>query len=171
LADAGSVVIPAIVLRAASEQDLAFLFRVYASTREDELALTGWSEEQKHAFLAMQFDAQQRYYHEHFPAARFDVIEVGTDAAGRFYVDRCVEEIRVIDIALLPEYRRAGIGGTLLRELQEEAASQSKPILIHVEHHNPAIRLYSRLAFQPIADHGVDKEMIWIPPGAVRPRN
>jgi ribosomal protein S18 acetylase RimI-like enzyme len=164
-AEAGSIVIPSIALRAASEQDLAFLFRIYASTREEELRPTGWSEEQKRAFLAMQFDAQHRYYHEHFPAARFDVIEVEGDPAGRFYVHRSDDEIRVIDIALLPEYRGAGIGGTLLRELQAEAASQSRPIIIHVEQSNPAIRLYSRLAFQPTTDHGVYKEMIWIPPG------
>jgi ribosomal protein S18 acetylase RimI-like enzyme len=171
LADADRVVMPGIVLREASEQDFAFLFRVYASTREEELALTGWSEEQKNAFLAMQFDAQHRYYHEHFPAARFDVIEVRGDAAGRLYVDRCDDEIRVIDIALLPEYRAAGVGGSLLRELQAEAANQGKPIVIHVEQHNPAIRLYSRLAFQPAADHGVYKKMIWIPPKAVEPRS
>jgi ribosomal protein S18 acetylase RimI-like enzyme len=171
LADAHHVVIPGIVLRAASEQDLPFLFRVYASTREEELALTGWSEEQRSAFLTMQFDAQHRYYREHFPAARFDVIEVAGEAAGRLYVDRCNDEIRVIDIALLPEYRRVGIGGGLLRELQAEAASESKPIIIHVEPHNPAMRLYARLEFQPIADRGVYREMIWIPPEPARPRS
>lgn len=161
--------IPRIALRAASEQDLAFLFRVYASTREEELRPTGWSEEQKNVFLTMQFNAQHSYYHAHFPAARFAVVEVEGDPAGRFYVDRSNQEIRVIDIALLPEYRGAGIGGTLLRELQAEAASQSKPIIIHVEQSNAAIRLYLRLAFQPTTDHGVYKEMIWIPPGTVRP--
>jgi ribosomal protein S18 acetylase RimI-like enzyme len=171
LVDAGSVVIPSIVLRAASEEDLPFLFRVYASTREEELAPTGWSEEQKHAFLAMQFDAQHRYYHEHFPAARFDVIEVAGEASGRLYVDRCTDEIRVIDIALLPQYRGAGIGGRLLRGLQTEAASESRPIIIHVEQHNPAIRLYARLEFQPVADHGVYKQMIWIPSEPARPRS
>jgi len=171
VSEAGSIVISGIALRAASEQDLAFLFRVYASTREQELRLTGWSEEQKHAFLAMQFDAQHRYYYEHFPAARFDVVEVEGDPAGRFYVDRSDEELRVIDIALLPEYRGAGIGATLLRELQAEAASQSKPIIIHVEQSNAAIRLYSRLAFQPTREHGVYKEMIWIPPKTIASRS
>jgi ribosomal protein S18 acetylase RimI-like enzyme len=161
-------VTPGIVLRPASEEDLPFLFRVYASTREEELALTCWSEEQKHAFLAMQFDAQHRYYHQHFPAARYDVIEVAGEASGRLYVDRTSDQIHVIDIALLPEYRGAGIGGRLLRELQTEAASESKSIVIHVEQYNPAIRLYARLAFQPTADRGVYKEMIWIPPANPR---
>jgi ribosomal protein S18 acetylase RimI-like enzyme len=160
----GDVVMPAIVLRAASEEDIAFLFRVYASTREGELAPLAWSDEQKHAFVAMQFDAQHRHYRTHFPDARFDVIEVGGAPAGRFYVDRSDQEIRVIDLALLPEYRGAGIGGTLLHELQVESARQATPIVMHVEHHNRAVRLYRRLEFRVVADDGVYQKMIWTPP-------
>src|SRR4051812_8492249 len=50
-------------LRPETEDDTPFLFRVYASTREQELAqAVGWSAEQKLAFLTQQFQAQRQHY-------------------------------------------------------------------------------------------------------------
>jgi ribosomal protein S18 acetylase RimI-like enzyme len=63
--------------------------------------------------------------------------------------------MRIIDIALLPAWRGRGIGGRLLRGLQEEAAAGSKPLTIHVERMNPALRLYERLGFALREDKGV----------------
>lgn len=157
-----------IHLRSADHGDLAFLQRVYASTRQDELALTGWSPEQKEAFLAAQFQAQHAHYHRHYPHGRFDVIEVDGEPAGRLYVDRTQREIRIIDIALLPAWRAHGLGSRLLREILEEAGAVAVPVTIHVEQMNPALRLYLRLGFEPVADKGVHWLMRWSPP-APRP--
>ena len=60
-----------------------------------------------------------------------------------------------MDISLLPEHRNRGIGTTLLKELFAESAATEKPVTIHVEKYNPAMRLYERLGFVPIADRGV----------------
>ena len=147
--------IPTVDLRPIRPDDEAFLYRVFAGTREPEMALLGWNEEQKTAFLWMQFQAQHRYYQEHFPAASFDLIVRDNAPVGRLYVDRRDDEIRVIDIALLPEHRRAGIGGALLRDLLAEADRAGKPVRIHVERNNPALRLYERLGFVRIGDTGV----------------
>jgi ribosomal protein S18 acetylase RimI-like enzyme len=68
------------------------------------------------------------------------------------------------NIALLPEYCSRGIGTTLLRGLQSEAVAAGKPLRIHVEHFNPALRLYERLGFHPIADRGVYLFMEWQSP-------
>jgi ribosomal protein S18 acetylase RimI-like enzyme len=145
----------ALSLRPAGPEDIAFLFRVYASTRTEELAPVPWSDEQKRAFLAMQFDVQDRYYLEQFPGAVFQVILRDGQPAGRLYVDHRDEELRIIDIALLPEHRGAGVGGTLLRGLLDEAKQAGKPVRIHVERFNPALRLYARLGFERVADTGV----------------
>src|SRR5262249_39352148 len=107
--------------------------------------------------------AQHRYYQEQFPGAAFDVILRNGQPAGRLYVDRRAEEIRIIDIALLPEHRRAGIGRGLLEEVLAEATQTSKPVRIHVERFNPALRLYERLGFQRIGDTGVYFLMEWLP--------
>lgn len=152
------------MLRPARSTDRPFLLRVYASTRAEELALVDWSPEQKQAFVAMQFEAQDRHYRAHYPAARFDVIERNGEPIGRLYVARGEDEIRLIDISLLPEHRNGGIGGTLLRALLEEAAAAGKRVRIHVEQFNPALRLYARLGFEELEERGVYKLMEWVPP-------
>ena len=154
---------PIPTLRAARAEDFDFLFRVYGSTREDELSATGWDEDQRRAFLVMQFNAQDQYYRRNFPHAYFDVIEVQGTPVGRFYVDRPEREIRVLDIALLPAFRCQGIGTMLLNELIVEAGEQACPIVIHVERHNRALNLYLRLGFQPAGESALDRQMVWSP--------
>src|SRR5262245_34978717 len=112
-----------IGLRPVTPADEPFLCAVYGSTREAELALVEWDERQKLAFVQMQFAAQHRYYQEHYAGAAFQVVLCDGVSAGRLYVARWADEIRIVDIALLPEYRNAGIGTALLRGLQEEGAT------------------------------------------------
>ncbi len=143
-------------LRPVKPGDEDFLYRVYASTRQEELAQVGWDEAQKAAFLRMQFDAQARYYREHYAGAQFLVILAEDQPAGRLYVIRWPAEIRIMDIALLPEHRGAGIGTKLLGDLISEAEASGKPLSIHVERFNVrALRLYERLGFEEVADKGV----------------
>jgi ribosomal protein S18 acetylase RimI-like enzyme len=150
-----TVATPRTRLRPISESDDRFLRRVYASVREDELALVPWDEAQREAFLRQQFDAQDRHYREHYDGASFDVIEVEGEPAGRLYVARWEDEIRIMDIALLPEHRGAGIGTRLLRDLLDEARRTGRRVSIHVEKQNRALRLYERLGFATVADRGV----------------
>jgi ribosomal protein S18 acetylase RimI-like enzyme len=145
----------------ATPEDQQFLRAVYVSTRVEELARVPWSDEQKRAFTDMQFAAQDADYRRNYPDAQYSIIEVQGVPAGRLYVDRCSKEIRIIDIALLPEYRRAGIGTKLLRELQHEAHTAGKTLTIHVEKFNPALRLYQRLGFRQIEDKGVYLFLEW----------
>jgi ribosomal protein S18 acetylase RimI-like enzyme len=114
-----------------------------------------WDEAQKEAFLRTQFDAQTSWYREHYADASFDVVVVGGEPAGRFYVHRGESEIRIVDIALLREHRGNGIGTSLLRELLAEADAAGKSVTIHVERLNPALRLYERLGFSIAEDKGI----------------
>lgn len=150
-----------ITLRPVAPADEPFLREVYSSTRTEELAQVPWTDEQKVAFLRMQFDAQHSHYHEHYPNAAFDVILIEGQPAGRLYVHRGSDEFLVIDIAMLPAYRNRRIGTHLLGALQTEAALARKPLRIHVERFNPALRLYERLGFQQIDDQGVYLFMEW----------
>jgi ribosomal protein S18 acetylase RimI-like enzyme len=115
----------------------------------------------------MQFAAQHAHYQEHYAGAAFDVILCNGAPAGRLYVARWPAEIRIVDIALLPEFRNAGIGTRLLRDLLAEGAAAGKRVSIHVERFNPALRLYARLGFQVAADDGgVYLRLEWTPPPA-----
>ena len=152
-----------IGLRPIQAGDEAFLYQVYSSTRQEELAPVPWTEARKEAFLRMQFNAQHRYYQEHYSDAAFQVILLDGEPAGRLYVARRPEEILIVDIALLPEHRNAGIGTSLLTELLAEGEKAGKPVRIHVERFNPALRLYERLDFRQIADRGVYFLLEWSP--------
>ena len=128
---------------------------MYASTRAEELAVVPWDDAQKDAFLRMQFDAQDAWWRENYAEASFDVILADGEPAGRLYVHRGPSEIRIVDIALLPEHRGGGIGTSLLRELFTEADESGKSVTIHVERMNPALRLYERLGFTVAEDKGI----------------
>lgn len=154
---------PEITLRPITDDDLPFLSRLYASTREEELSVVPWPEEQKRTFLEQQFRAQHHHYHEHYSGAAFDLLLVDGEPAGRLYVARWPREIRIVDIALLPEHRGRGVGTELLQGLLDEGARSGKPVSIHVEKNNPALHLYQRLGFRPIEDKGVYLLMEWSP--------
>lgn len=151
----------AITFRRVGEGDAAFLYDVYASTRQEELAPLGWSDAQRSAFLQQQFAAQDTHYRQHFGAADFLIILRGGAPVGRLYVDRRADELRIVDIALLPSHRGAGIGGAIMADLLREAATAGKAVRIHVEHNNRALRFYERLGFRRIGEAGVYFLMEW----------
>ncbi len=153
----------ATTLRPVTPGDRDLLFRVYASTRAEEMALVDWAAEQKERFLRFQFEAQDKYYLEQFPRASFDLILRDGEPVGRLYVDRRDDEIRLIDIALLPEHRSRGIGGAIMERILAEAAAAAKPVRIHVERDNRALGLYRRLGFRDVEEQGVYYLMEWSP--------
>ena len=147
---------PSITLRPIREEDMEFLLRLYGTTRADEMAMVvDWTDEQKDFFVRMQFEAQHAHYHQHYGDAQFDLVLVDGIPAGRLYVHRRPTEIRLVDISFMPEYRNQGTGTALLKQLFFESEDSGKPVTIHVEKYNPAMRLYERLGFTPSADRGV----------------
>ena len=143
-----------LTFRPIADADLGFLAQLYASTRMEELSVTGWPDERKAAFLQMQFDAQHAHYQQHYAGTDFLVIERADEAVGRLYLARWNSEHRIVDIAFLPEHRGKGLGSALLRDLLEEAGRAGKATTIHVEKLNPARTLYRRLGFVPAGDEG-----------------
>jgi RimJ/RimL family protein N-acetyltransferase len=150
-----------IAFRPIREDDRDFLFHLYASTRAEEMKLVPWTEEQKEQFVRMQFHAQTTYYAEQYDPGQFFIIEQDGKPVGRLYFDRSAEEISIVDITLAPKMRGAGLGSLLLQEILDEAAGSGKAVVIHVEHFNPAMRLYLRLGFRHVATNGVYHLMRW----------
>lgn len=148
-------------LRPETEDDIPFLMRLYASTREQELAPVPWTPEQKQAFLASQFQAQRHHYRTYFGGCAFDVLEHRGEPAGRLYVDVRKTNLHIVDIALLPEWRGRGVGTAIITAMQTSARAAGKGVGIFVEKFNPALRLYRRLGFADIADHEIYLEMEW----------
>jgi ribosomal protein S18 acetylase RimI-like enzyme len=150
-------------LRAETDDDLPFLMRLFASTREQELAPMPWSAEQKRAFLAGQFNIQRHHYRTYIADADYQVLEHNGAGAGRLYLDIRQTHLHIVDIALMPAWRGKGLGTAILTALQEAGRARGIAIGIFVEKFNPALRLYRRLGFTEIADHDVYLEMEWSP--------
>lgn len=138
---------PEITLRPIEPPDEEFLYRLYASTREEELAPLTWDDAQKAAFLRMQYAAQTHHYHTHYADCAFQIILADGVPIGRLYLDRAEHEFRIIDIALLPEWRGQGIGGALLESILAEADALGRLVSLYVEGFNRASQLYERLGF------------------------
>jgi ribosomal protein S18 acetylase RimI-like enzyme len=149
------VAAPTLTLREAKPEDEPFLFRVYADSRREELAVVPWTAEERHAFLASQFAAQYRYYREQYEGATYHVVVADGEPVGRLFVARWPAEIRIMDIALLTEQRGRGLGTRLLMTLCDEADALAVAVSIHVEKQNRAQRLYRRLGFEEREDRGI----------------
>lgn len=150
-----------VELRPATPEDRELLFRVYAATREEELAPVPWPPEAKEAFLRQQFDAQDSWWHAHYAGATFEVVVVDGRDVGRLYLWEGPSEVRIVDVALLPEVRGCGVGTRLLEDVKAGAAAAGKAVTIHVERMNPALRLYERLGFRLVEDKGVYLFLEW----------
>ena len=153
-----------LTLRPVTADDEAFLLSVYDSTRAEELAQAEWQEGQKEAFLKWQFDLQRREYDTRFPDAEYNVILVDDQPAGRIWIGRDDKQIRLLDIAVLPEFQNHGVGRVLLGSLIDEAKQSGKPLrhMVFVLN-NDAHRFYERLGFVIIEDLGAYKHMEWKP--------
>lgn len=150
-----------IQFRAIEESDMDFLQELYGTTRAAELSMLPWSDEQKHEFVQMQFEAQHSFYQEQFASSEFWILERAGLRLGRLYLDRRENEFRIIDISLMPNFQGMGLGSQILSAVMADAQSQQLPVTIHVEKNNPAMKLYKRLGFELVEDQGVYDLMQW----------
>lgn len=134
-----------VALRPAQPADASFLQALYASTRRDEMAPTGWPQAQIDAFLADQFALQSAHYAQHYADAAFSVVERDGVPVGRLIVLDRPAEVRLVDVALVDEARGRGLGTRLVEGVLAQAAGRR--VVLHVEVFNPALRLYERLGF------------------------
>jgi ribosomal protein S18 acetylase RimI-like enzyme len=153
--------IDTITLRPERSEDEPFLREVYASTRKEEMDALGWPPAMREAFLNSQFSAQVRGYRTTFPRADSQIILSNGRAGGRVVVNRAAKEILLVDIALLPEHRNAGIGTVLMQRLLSEAATSGKPLRLSVTKGLRAFRLYERLGFEKTGESDLRDELQW----------
>ena len=153
-----------LTLRPATPVDEEFLIAVYGSTRAEELAPVPWSVEQKDQFVRWQYGLQKHDYVKRFPDADYRVVLLNDQGAGRIWVGRDQKEIRLLDIAILPEFQNRGIGTALLQLLIKEA-TEKKKMLRHMVFmlNSNATRFYERLGFVVFEEEGAYKHMEWRP--------
>jgi len=153
-----------VQLRVAVDSDEEFLLKLFASTRSDELAALAWNPAQAELFATMQYGIQRQNYKTLYPNARNEIILLDEQPIGRMLIDRSGNDFLLVDIALLPEHRNQGIGGALIKNLLQEAASLFKPVVLQVFSYNPACHLYERLGFSKTSEENAYIEMKWNKP-------
>lgn len=153
-----------VSLRPVTPADREFLVVVYGGTRAQELAQVDWTIEQKVGFIRWQFEMQEQEYNQRYPEARYDVILVDGVPAGRMWVGVDDKQIRLLDIAIIPQFQNRGVGTQLLKQLMDEA-TQANKVLRHMVFmlNDNAFRFYERLGFVTIEDIGGYKHMEWDP--------
>ena len=153
-----------IFMRPMTEEDHPFLLKLFGTTRERELEMVAeWTAEQKMEFIHFQWKAQLTHYQEHYPNATHHILlkketkdkQRETVPIGRLYVEREPDLIRLMDIALLPDYRNRGWGGQLIQALLDEAAQHDQLVRLYVfKENHKAHQLYQRMGFQDLGEEG-----------------
>jgi ribosomal protein S18 acetylase RimI-like enzyme len=154
---------PSITLRPATEDDADFLLTLFKSSRGDDLRGLGWEEDRIGEFLEMQYEAQLNFLNADHPKLDDQIVLADGTAVGHLAIEQRPNEIRLVDLSLLPEHRNAGTGALLIQELQTQAAAAKRPLRCQVIRFNRAIGLFERLAFRRTSETGSHFQMEWLP--------
>ena len=144
-----------VTLRPVTPEDGELLLQIYAAAREIELSMVPWDDDQKRAFLEHQLAAQTAYYITEFPGATHDVILLDNEPAGRLYIDRTGDQITILDLAVLSQFRNNGVASALVSELLNEG----RPVGVCVETFNPSRDFFAKRGFEVISDDGANLRM------------
>lgn len=158
---------PEFSLRPVEAADEPFLRALYVTTRPDVAAMLGWPDAERESFLEGQFQAQLASYRARFPESDHVLVCAGGEPVGRLWVERSASGILIVDVALTPAHRGAGIGTSLLHNLMAEARSADVPIRLSVDKDNlRAISLYRRLGFRMVSEDEMRMRMEYRPPAS-----
>jgi ribosomal protein S18 acetylase RimI-like enzyme len=146
-----------IAYRPMTDDDLPFVAALYATTRAEEVAATGWPEAMQAAFLEQQHRAQHALSRTAWPDGEWLIIARAGAPVGRLYLAQELGKRLLVDISLLPETRGAGLGTAIFTDL---LAAETLPVELHVQRLNPARRLYERFGFRIVEEQPVYFRMI-----------
>jgi ribosomal protein S18 acetylase RimI-like enzyme len=133
-------------------RDAQFLFGLYRSTRQNEIALMNWGKKEEHLFLTSQFMAQHIHYVSAFPDATYTIIKRDNVGIGRLYLHQNKDRLHLIEITVCPELRGHGIGSALLSTLTTAADKEKLTFTLMVDQSNPVQSLYQRYGFNVTED-------------------
>lgn len=153
---------PVISLRLATEADQPFLGRLFHVCRREEFAALG--EETARRLSASQFEMQAGSYASRFDLSGSNVITIDEVPVGRIWVHCEETEWLLVDFALLPEHRSAGLGTIFLRDLIVQADRNDATVRLEVRADNMgAQRLYFRHGFTVETSTETDLQLVLRP--------
>jgi ribosomal protein S18 acetylase RimI-like enzyme len=127
-----------LTTRPAAPDDYDFIYAVFRDGFRPHVERAwGWDEAQ-----------QAQTFRAEFAAAATEIVLLDGQPIGSLRVDDHGDHLFLDFIALLPEYRRQGLGTRLLQPLLERGRAAAVPVRLHVLAVNPACALYERLGFR-----------------------
>ncbi len=160
---AASLAEPGIALRPERSADQSFIRRLYRAGRADEIAAAGWPPKMARAFLDDQFTYQEHHFAGLGAGLHRFMITSDRQAIGRLYLIQRADFVHIVDIALIAQRRKSGLGTDIVSVLQRAVADHGQAgLTLNVVKGSAAIRLYQRLGFA-LADtaHPTHLSMIW----------
>lgn len=152
-----------LAMRPANPGDAPFIESLFHSTRND-LRMLDAEDEFIDALIEMQYKAQTQGYGDMFPNAMYFIVEHLGERIGRVTLDFGSNEIRVVDLALIPAARGKGFGTSVLQYVQLTAQKIMVPVALSVAATNfAAAQLYRRLGFQVVESDPMQARMMWYP--------
>jgi GNAT superfamily N-acetyltransferase len=150
-------------LRACTEADDAFVYDVFSTTWESEVAALPNQNLAQHV-LRIQHIAQERRFAARYPEYQRYIVLHDGEPAGRLYVHETDSTMHVVDLTLMPEFRDQGIGTRLFHDLFRHAEAAGQSITLQVERRNErATMLYTALGFDLVTVDDLDNYFEWVP--------
>jgi len=139
-------------------------YRLFALDKLAELAAIGLPQPQAEALVQMQWRGRALTYANQYPGAEDWTIslEDGTPV-GRYLLQKIPQGLRMVDFAILPEWREQGIGTHVLQKLIHNTSTNGEVFSLRVEKNNRALNLYKRLGFTIVSGDEISFEMEWKP--------
>ena len=143
--------VPNFGLRRARPEDYGFAESLYLETGEPLFVELGqWNEEE----VVTRFK-------EKFKPEEVQIISVDGVDAGWLQTSEAEKEIHLIQIHLRQDFRSAGIGSRIIRNLMRDAGNKNKAVSLFVFSNNPARQLYKRLGFEIVSENAEKLLMRW----------
>jgi len=132
---------PSTVRRKAEQQDVPFLLQLRTRALVPHEAAAG---------IARSSAQQLDRVLAHFESA--EVLELDRHPIGVVKVIREPSQWKLLQLQLLPEHQRNGIGTQVVQSVLHQAKLAQVPVVLTVLKSNPAKRLYERLGFRVVGE-------------------
>jgi ribosomal protein S18 acetylase RimI-like enzyme len=151
-----------VTLRPEAADDEAFLRRLIVETVALELDAEAWPEPMRSHLLGIQCNARLHSRRVEYPGAVSHIVQADGADAGWAVVHTTQDEVRLVEIMVLPELRGKGIGAAVIAQIC--AVAGGKPVRLEVNLMNSgARRLYERLGFRVTGQDDVQYLMEKLP--------
>jgi ribosomal protein S18 acetylase RimI-like enzyme len=150
-----------LTLRPARADDEEFLFRLFSTVYGEKLQPVLLDAEEKNRLLGLMYQGFTQHYNSLAGASDDRLVLLDNQSIGRMILIQMREEIRLAELAILPQYRSRGIGSALVSQVQTESRMSKRPVRLQVARFDRVLRLYERLGFHRISAAGPYLHLEW----------